>query len=277
MKPTVMLIFYIVNIITLSANEKLPVFFIEQLKSIQETKNVLKAFDMNDTLQREYEIFNQKYEKTISLGLQVEESKAAEDVNLYLLTLRELQVLNDQIINMTKSLIYSRLKQGECKQVNGYRYLNNEILFPSLNMQNQVIELYQSQCKNVKIDWIETMIQNKKRYSNYDKPPGSVKQSIYYKNEMPIFLFINSEPTWDQEKYKKIILLFERYRLKYVVYDVFTSKSNLAQLKQYSPPNTMYYPTTVIGKRAVYGYNTSEIFEALRQEWFGDRPLDILK
>lgn len=279
MKITAMLIFYIVNIITLNANEKLPVFFIEQLKSIQETKNALKAFDMNDTLQREYELFNQKYDKTVYIGLGAEESKKPEDVKEYLFALRELQMLNDHVVNTTKSLILFRLKQAECKRVSELKYLNSEILFSSPNVQNKVIELYQAQCKNVRIDWIETMIQNKKRYGSYTsvKPIVSIEQTKYYKNEIPILLFINSNAVFNQEYYKKIILLFERYRLKYVVYDVFTSKSSLELLKQYSPPNTMYYPTVVIGKRAIYGYNPGEIFEVLRKEWFANRPLDILK
>lgn len=279
MKIIFAIIFHISYIITLEANEKLPNIFIQQLLPIQETKKALKTFEMNTTLQNDYNDFTQKYNEVILIGVQAEQSSDPIAIKNYLTALRELQKTHDQIIVTIKSLIYSSLENGECKKICNLKYLNTNILFSSQNMQNQVITLYRSRCINTKIDWIEAMIQNIKqaKYNTSDHQSASIEKAKYYKNTIPILLFINSNPVYTQEYDKKIIALFEKYRFKYIIYDVFTSKYAFELLKQYSPPNTMYYPTIVIGKRSIHGYGPNEIFDALRQEWFADNPMDILK
>lgn len=279
MKLLSIIILFIVHITTLRANEKLPNIFIQQLLPIQETKNALKLFDMNTTLKNDYEVFIQKYDEVISIGIHAEQSGDSEAIKNYLSALRELQKVHDQIIVTTKSLIYFRLENGECKKIDNLNFPNIYILFSSQNIQNQVITLYRSRCSNVRINWIEAMIQNIKhnKCNTSDHQPVSVEKAKYYKNDIPILLFINSNPVFTQDYDKKIIALFEKYKFKYVVYDVFTSKYAFELLKQYSPPNAMYYPTIVIGKRSIHGYGPNEIFDALRQEWFPDRPMDILK
>lgn len=269
----------IISIITLNANEKLPYLFIEQLMPIQKSKTALNLFDMNTTLQNEYNLFNQKYDETISIGLQAERSKDVEEIKYYLSALRQLQTMHDRIIDSTKSIIYSRLENGECKRVSDLNNLDTNVVFSSQNMQNQVINLYQSQCQKVKIDWVEDMIQNKKKskFNTSNNQSITSLKTKNYKNDIPILLFITSNPVANQDYNKKIIALLVKYRFQYIVYDVFTSKYALELLKQYSPPNVMYYPTIAIGQRTIHGYNPAAIFDALKEEWFADRPLEILK
>jgi hypothetical protein len=266
-------------IITLNGDEKLPKIFIEQVIQMQKSRNSFKLFDMNSTLQDEYNIFNQKYNETISIGLQAEHSKKPEEIQHYLSAIRELQTTHDRMMEMTKSLIYYRLEHGECKRVKYMNDLDIDVVFSTQNMQNQVISLYRSRCQKIKLDWIEELIKNKKnsKFGTIDNRSLTLPKIKSYKNDIPILLFINSNPVNTQEYDQKIIALFEKYKFKYIIYDVFTSKYALELLKQYSPPNVTYYPTIVIGKRTIHGYGPQAIFDALKEEWFRDRPLDILK
>lgn len=279
MKAASIIIVCIACIITLNGDEKLPNIFIEQVIQMKKSKNSLKLFDMNTTLQNEYDLFNQKYNEMLSIGLQAEHSQDPEEIKHYLSELRELQTVHDRMINTTKLLIYSRLRNGECKKVSNLNNLNINAIFSTQNMQNQLVTLYRSRCQKVKITWIEEIIQNTKniKLSTPNNQSMTLPKTNDYKNTIPILLFINSNPI-NTEKYdKKIIDLFKKYKFKYIVYDVYTSKYALELLKQYSPPNTMYYPTIVIGKRTVYGYGPQAIFDALKEEWFANSPLDILK